>query len=74
MGSQIPLNSNFKNLSCPLGNLTLNGNVNNGTAASYNVVTINDPSVIRSVSPALQNGKFLQIVIGGETYYLQLYK
>ena len=70
----IPLNSNFRNLSCQLGNFTLNGNVDNGTASTYTVVTINDPSVIQSVTPVLQVGKFLKINIGGEPYYLPLYR
>jgi hypothetical protein len=79
MGSEIPLNSNFKNLSCQLGGLTLNGNVVNGTAKNYNVVTINDPLVIQSVSKSIVAGKFLQIQIGptsdpNNTYYLPLYQ
>jgi hypothetical protein len=79
MGSEIPLNSNFKNLSCQLGGLTLNGNVVNGTAKNYNVVTINDPLVIQSVSKSIVEGKFLQIQIGptsdpNNTYYLPLYQ
>jgi hypothetical protein len=79
MGSEIPLNSNFKNLSCQLGGLTLNGNVVNGTAKNYNVVTINDPLVIQSVSKSIVAGKFLQIQIGptsdpNNTYFLPLYQ
>jgi hypothetical protein len=79
MGSEIPLNSNFKNLSCQLGGLTLNGNVVNGTAKNYNVVTINDPLVIQSVSKSIVEGKFLQIQIGptsdpNNTYFLPLYQ
>ena len=74
MGSEIPLDSNFKNLSCQLGGLTLNGNVANGTAQSYTIVTINDPAVIQSVTPSQVIGKFLQINIGGVIYYLPLYQ
>ena len=67
------LNSNFRNIGCQLGGLTLNGNVANGTAQSYTVVTINDPAVIQS-GPFLHGGNFLQINIGGVLYYLPLYQ
>ena len=65
---------NNLNLSCQLGGLTLNGNVANGTAQSYTIVTINDPAVIQSVTPLQVSGKFLQINIGGVIYYLPLYQ
>ena len=68
------LNSNFRNIGCQLGGLTLNGNVANGTAQSYTVVTINDPAVIQSQTPSQVIGKFLQINIGGVLYYLPLYQ
>ena len=73
MSSEIPLNSNFRNLSCQLGGLTLNGNVANGTAQSYNVVTINDPAIAQSVQKTI-TGKFLQINVGGVFYYVPLYQ
>ena len=62
MGSEIPLDSNFKNLSCQLGGLTLNGNVANGTAQSVNVLTINDPVVAQTLTKSI-TGKFLQVNI-----------
>ena len=73
MGSEIPLDSNFKNLSCQLGGLTLNGNVVTETAQSYTVLTINDPLVAQTLSPPL-SGKFLQVNIGGVPFYLPLYQ
>jgi hypothetical protein len=86
MGSEIPLNSNFLGLSCQLGGLTLNGNVANGTAQTYTVVTINDPLVIQTIptigrTPVI-TPSFLQIQIGPgtpgpsnpNTYYLPLYQ
>jgi len=83
MGSEIPLNSNFLGLSCQLGGLTLNGNVANGTAQTYTVVTINDPAVIQTIAqigriPEMTSS-FLQIQIGpvsdpNNTYYLPLYQ
>lgn len=73
MGSEIPLDSNFKNLSCQLGGLTLNGNVVTETAQSYTVLTINDPLVAQTLSPPI-TGKFLQVNIGGVPFYLPLYQ
>ena len=73
MGSEIPLDSNFKNLSCQLGGLTLNGNVVTETAQSYTVLTINDPLVAQTLSPPI-TGKFLQVNIGNQLYYLPLYQ
>ena len=72
MSSEIPLNSNFRNLSCQLGGLTLNGNVAAGTAQNYNIVTINDPAVIQTTTKTF-TGTFLQMNIGGEFYYIPLY-
>ena len=69
----IPLDANFKNLSCQLGGITLNGNVSAGTASSLNLVTINDPSVAQTLSKTI-TGKFLQVNIGGTIYYLPLYQ
>jgi hypothetical protein len=37
----LPMDSNFKNVSCQLGGLTLNGNVSQGTASSLNVMIVN---------------------------------
>ena len=65
---------NTLNLSCQLGGLTLNGNVENGTAQTYTVITINDPAVIQSVSPLQVSGKFIKIKIGQDDYYLPLYQ
>ena len=66
-------NSNFNSLSCQLGGLTLNGNVVQGTAQSLKVVTINDPTVAQTLSKTI-TGKFLQVSIGGDNYYLPLYQ
>jgi len=79
MGSEIPLNSNFLGLSCQLGGLTLNGNVANGTAQSYTVVTINDPAVIVDSSGLTHTNKYIKIQIGpvgsaNSDYYLPLYR
>jgi hypothetical protein len=74
MGSEIPLNSNFKKLSCQLGGLTLNGNVANGTAQSYTVVTINDPAVIVTNGGLNHSNKYLKIKVGADDYYLPLYE
>ena len=74
MASGIPLNSNFMGLSCQLGNLTLNGNVANGTAQNYNILTINDPAAIITDSSGAFNFKFLSISIANQNYYLPLYQ
>ena len=74
MASEIPLNANFLQISTQLGGLTLNGNVANGTAQSYTVVTINDPAVVQNVSKSQVAGKFLKIKVGSEFYYLPLYQ
>jgi len=79
MGSGIPLNSNFKGLSCQLGNFTLNGVVSNGTAQSLSVVTINDKTVAQPHGGLNPSGKFLQVQIGpvgsaDSIYYLPLYQ
>jgi hypothetical protein len=81
MSSGIPLDSNFKNLSCQLGGLRLNGKVDyagvlpavtGGTAQSYNVVTIDDSEAAQILSKSL-SGKFLQVTVGQDVYYLPLY-
>ena len=62
------MDSNFKNVSCQLGGLTLNGNVLNGTASSLNIVTINDPSVIQQ-GPISITGPigYIQVKIGNDS-------
>jgi hypothetical protein len=72
-GSEIPLNSNFRNLSCQLGGLTLNGNIANGTAQSNTVITINDPEVKITSGSLVLSGKFLKVKVGSEYFYLPLY-
>jgi hypothetical protein len=42
--------ANFRNLSCQLGGLTLNGNVSQGTASNVSILTINDPAVLQDSS------------------------
>ena len=74
MGSEIPLNCNSRKLSCQLGGLTLNGNVAQGTAQSYNVITINDPAVMYDSSGFTRTTKFLPVKISGAIYYLPLYQ
>jgi hypothetical protein len=73
MSSGIPMDSNYKNISGQLGGLTLNGNVSQGTASSLNVVTINDPSVVQTLSKNF-TGNFLQVNISGTNYYIPLYQ
>ena len=73
MSSGIPIDSNFKNLSCQLGGLTLNGNVTQGTASSLNIVTINDPTVVQTLTKTI-TGKFLQVRTGSENYFIPLYQ
>ena len=67
------MDSNFRNLSCQLGGLTLNGNVANGTAQTYTVITINDPAVIVDHYGAQSPSKFIKIKVGQDDYYLPLY-
>ena len=74
MSSEIPIDFNSKSLSCQLGALTLNGNVANGTAQSYTILTINDPAVIQTTSRTQVAGKFLKVMVGQETYYLPVYQ
>ena len=73
MSSGIPLDTNYRNLSCQLGGLTLNGNVSQGTASSMTIVTINDPTVAQTLSKTI-TGKFLQVNISGENYFIPLYQ
>ena len=66
MSNNIPSNSNFKEVGCQLGGLTLNGNVANGTAQSVTFVTINDPTVIQNPGPIIPGTVvgYLKVVIG----------
>jgi hypothetical protein len=74
MSSEIPIDFNAKSLSCQLGGLTLNGNVANGTAANYTILTVNDPAVIQTTSRTQVPNKFLKVMVGQETYYLPVYQ
>jgi len=69
----IPIDSNFKSLSCQLGGLTLNGNVSQGTATSLNVININDPNVVKTLSKTI-TGKFIQVNLANEVFYIPLYQ
>ena len=90
MTSQIPNNANFKNLSCQLGGLRLNGKVDysgipgvntngGGTADSYTVLTIDDTDSILNVTKSF-TGNYIRIKIGNtgvdavDFYYLPLYQ
>ena len=77
MSSGIPQDSNFRNLSCQLGGLRLNGNVDSGTAKSYSVLTVDDPKVVRNVTKSFNGsevtGNFIEITVSGVNYYLPLY-
>ena len=68
----IPTDSNFRNLSCQLGGFRLNGSVNNGTASSSDVITIDDSNVLNELD-LTPSGKYLKLKIGGVYYYLPLY-
>ena len=76
MASEIPLNSNFRNLSCQLGGFTLNGNVTNGTAIDKTLITINDPDVTTGITPVDTSTikKWLKIKVGADNYFLPLYQ
>ena len=69
----LPIDSNFKSLSCQLGGLTLNGNVSQGTASSLNVMIVNDPTVAQTLTKTI-TGKFVQVKIGSDTFYIPLYQ
>ena len=77
----IPLDANFKSLSCQLGGLQLNGIVNynlsgitSGTAQSLTVLSIDDPDVVQSPTLTKSIKGYLQVKIAGENYYLPLYQ
>ena len=63
--------SNFRNLSCQLGGLRLNGIVSQGTASSLNVVTIDDTAVAQTLTKTFTS-KFLQVNIVGVPYFIPL--
>ena len=65
--------SNFRNLSCQLGGLTLNGIAAQGTARSLNVLNIDDSSVTQTLTKTI-TGKFIQINVAGVVYFLPLYQ
>jgi len=80
----IPLDANFKSMSCQLGGLRLNGIVNysnqspsppitTGTAQSLTVITIDDAAAAQTLTKIITN-KFLQVQISGINYYLPLYQ
>ena len=77
----IPQDANFLGLSCQLGGLRLNGLtqesydtvVTSGTAQSLTVLTIDDPAVAQ-VGVKSVTGKFLQVKINGESYFIPLYQ
>ena len=66
--------ANFRNLSCQLGGLTLNGNVNQGTASDVNIVTINDPNVLQDSSGMSISTKCVKVLVSGVAYFIPLYQ
>jgi len=72
----IPLDGNFKSLSCQMGGLHLNGILNysdqiiptitSGTAQSLTLISVDDPAVLQN--PVLNNNNtpvgYLQVTIG----------
>ena len=82
MSSGIPLDSNFKNLSCQLGGFRLNGqisyagvtpSVTGSTAQSLNVIVIDDSAAAQTLTKTITT-KFLQVTVGGTIYYIPLYQ
>jgi hypothetical protein len=71
--SGIPVDANFKSTSCQLGGLRLNGIVSQGTAKSNVVITIDDSDAAQTLNKTF-TGKFLQVNVGGEVYYLPLFQ
>ena len=69
----IPNDSNFRNLSCQLGGLTLNGIVTQGTASSENIITIDDSTAAQTLSKTI-TGQFLQVSVAGVNYFIPLYQ
>ena len=66
--------ANFRNLSCQLGGLTLNGNVSQGTASNVSIVTINDPAVLQDSSGMTITNKCVKVFVGGVAYFIPLYQ
>ena len=64
MSSGIPLDSNFKNLSCQLGGLRMNGNVSQQTANSYTILRVDDPFVVQGPTGLTGPVGYLQVNIG----------
>ena len=72
MPSGIPLDANYRNLSCQLGGLHLNGivtypptvpTITGGTAQSLTVLSIDDPAVSQLIAPVGIVG-YLQVKLG----------
>ena len=72
-GSGIPIDSNFKSVSCQLGGLRLNGIVSEETAQSNVVITIDDSAAAQTLSPSI-TPKFLQVNVAGDVYFIPLYQ
>ena len=69
------MQANYNVLGCKLGEFTLNGNIQNGTATSNTVVVINDPAAIVNNPVIDTSGKqFLKIKVGSQFYYLPVYQ
>jgi hypothetical protein len=73
--SGIPIDSNFKSVSCQLGGLRLNGIVSQGTAQSNVVITIDDSASTNNTpaNSSIVRG-YLKVNVGGVVYYLPLYQ
>ena len=80
----IPLDANFKSMSCQLGGLRLNGIANysnqspsppitSGTAQSLTVITIDDSAAAQTLTKTITD-KFLKVQIAGTNYYIPLYQ
>uniref|UniRef100_A0A6C0IAL2 Uncharacterized protein n=1 Tax=viral metagenome TaxID=1070528 RepID=A0A6C0IAL2_9ZZZZ len=79
----IPLDANFKSLSCQLGGLRLNGIVEyppeegaiSGTAQSTTVLTIDDSAVVQH--PVLSNSTpvgYFKVKVSNEIYFIPLFQ
>jgi hypothetical protein len=67
------MDSNFRNASCQLGGLTLNGIINQGTAQNLNVINIDDSTSAQTLTKTI-TGKFLQVNVAGVKYFIPLYQ
>ena len=73
--SGIPLDANFKKLSCQLGGLRLNGIPEQGTALSNTVMIVDSSAcVITDTSGTILVNKYIKINISGVEYLLPLYQ